>query len=293
MFTSNSISTLLLFLFFESLCTPVRSYSQDPKLKSTSWRDNWKIDVKTGIGALLSEVPEKYLNRINNVNIPVKVPGTTSILTVRKGLTPHFEMGYQFDYMRIQGIVKLEESSYNVLTQAFGSSFLVLYNLIRTDDYRPRFNYFGYYKIGAVSLKNNPGEIKQETDLKHVSVSQDGNEFVKNVAIITGIGIGVNYQMNNNLSMVGTVDINRSSDAVAEIYKIHKILYHSSNTVNNYSSLTLGLCYTFNFSEQKKSSYFDSRTETEKKLIQSKIRRKKGKSSKANLPGWYNLKSGK
>lgn len=279
-----------ILLCFVVLSFSLLSFGQAPKLKSTSWHDTWKIEVKTGFGALLSEVPEKYLDRVNYVNIPMKVPGVTGILSVRKGLTPHLEMGYQFDYMRINGNVEQGNSTYNVQTQTLGNSFLVLYNFKSTAIFRPRFNYYGYYRIGAVSLKNDPKQIMPDGSQVPVAGSSDNNKFLKNVAVITGIGIGINYQFTNNLSLVGTFDLNRSSDAVADIYKIQKIFYHSANTVNNYSSIAIGLCYSFNLSKVKKSTFSNSGTETEKRLTQFKISKKKGKLSKSNLPIWYNYK---
>lgn len=282
----------ILVLLFITLSFTHLSFGQKPKLSSTSWRDNWKINVETGFGALLSEVPEKYLDRINNVNIPLKVPGATEIISLRKGLDPHFELGYQFEYLRINGNVKQGNSNYNVLTEGLGNSFQVLYNLKKTNEFRPRFNYFGYYKIGAISMKNFPKQIMQDGS-QVPSGPLDANTFKNNVAIITGLGIGINYQFTNNLSLTSTFELNRSSDAVAEIYKIHKIFYHSSHTVNNYSSLTFGFCYAYNFSKRKNSAFYSSKTETDKKLLQAKIARKKGKSSTANLPAWYNHKNGK
>lgn len=286
----QSLLNRILFLLLFTFCLFFLSYGQKAKLKSISWIDNWKIDVRAGSGALLSEVPDKYLNRINNVNIPLNAPGVTGILAVRKTLSPHFEMGYQFDYMRIIGNVVKENSTYNVLTQANENCFLLLYNLKSTQEYRPRFNYFGYYKVGGISLKNDPREIMRDGIPITGTGSMDGNKFIPNVAIITGIGFGINFQFTNNLSLVSTLEINRSSDAVAEIFYIHKVFYHSTHTVNNYSSLAVGLCYSFSFSKQKKSTYFSSKTETEKKLQESKISGKKGKSSTANLPSWYNPK---
>ena len=281
---------LLILLFSTGFLSGI--YGQAPKLKSTSWRDNWKVDLKTGSGVLLSEVPEKYLERINNVNIPLKAPGIAGIFSVKKGLTPHLEMGYQVDYMQINGKVDQGINTYNVRTKAFGNSFLVLYNLKSTKDFRPRYNYFVSYKIGAISLKNDPRKIAENGIPVLPSGTEKGNQFIKNVAVITGIGIGINYQLTNNLSLIGTFELNRSADIASDIYKIQKVFYHSPNTVNNYASLSGGICYAFNFSKQKKSSFFNSRNETEKRLLYSKIERKKGRYSKANLPPWYQHSKG-
>ncbi|MFY9154020.1 MAG: hypothetical protein WAO52_18510 [Prolixibacteraceae bacterium] len=259
-----------------------------PKLKSTSWRDNWKFEFMTGVGTLFSEVPEKYLDRINNVNIPTLKPGPTAIFSVKKGLTSHLEMGYQLDFMRIAGDVNQEEVNYHVLTQTMGNSFILKYNLKPTNEFRPRYNYYIFYRIGAISLKNNPTERRSDGSLAPNIISASDNSFIKNVAIVTGIGIGVNYQLSSNLSLIGTVDLNRSADVVDDIYKPYKIFYNSENTVNSFTSVALGLSYAINISEKKRSTFFNSNSETDKRLKQVRIKRKKGHKSTANLPVWYN-----
>lgn len=276
---------------------PAFVVAQQPKLKSTSWRDNWKFELKTGVGTLLSEVPDKYLDRINQVNIPTLKPGPVAVFSVKKGLTPHLEMGYQIDFMRFSGDVnqkvEQEEITYLVLTQTMGNSFIAKYNLKPTNEFRPKYNYYISYRLGAISLKNNPTERLADGSLAPNTISAGDNSFIKNVAIVTGIGLGINYQLTSNLSMIGTVDLNRSADVVDDIYKPYKIFYKSPNTVNSYASLSVGLSYALYFSEQKKSTFFHSRTVTDKKLLESKISHRKGKKSKSNLPVWFNHKQGK
>ena len=267
------------------------SIAQEPKLQSTSWRDNWKFEIKTGTGALLTPVPEKYLNRTNYVNIPLHTPGVIGIFSVKKSVTPHFEMGYQFDYMRIQGKVDVKGSDVEVLTQAYTNTYLIQYNLKKTNKFKPPINYFLYYKIGGISLKNDPLDELPEGTIP--ASSETEKKFASNVAVLTGIGAGINYQMNSNFSLTGSFDLNRSSDAVEAVYQVHKIFYPSNHSVNSYISLSLGLAYCFSFSKQKKFTFHNVRTETEKQLIQSRIARKKGRSSVANRSVWFDKKRGK
>lgn len=268
-----------------------QSFAQKPKLISSSWRDNWKLEFKTGTGTILTPIPEKYLDRTNYINIPLNVPGVIGIFSVKKSITSHLEMGYQFDYMRIQGKVAIKNIEVEVLTQSYFHSYLIQYNFKKTNKFKPLLNYFLYYKIGGISLKNDPLDDLPEGTIP--ASSENTKKFTSNVAVLTGIGAGINYQLNNNFSLTGSFDLNRSSDAVEDIYQIHKLFYHSSHSVNNYISLTFGLSYCFNFSKEKKSSYFNPGTETEKRLIQSKIARRKGKSSQSNNSIWYDNKKGK
>jgi len=269
----------------------IQSFGQEPKLKSTSWRDNWKLEFKTGSAAILTPVPDKYLERTNNVNVPLRAPGAIGIFSIKKSITPHLEMGYQLDYMRIKGMVDNDKTEIKVLTQAYTHTYQIQYNIKSTEDYKPLYNYFLYYKIGGISLKNDPLDQLQAEVESGSSVSV--NKFVSNVAILTGIGAGINYQLSNNLSLTGTFEVNRSSDAIEELYKIHKLFYSSSHSVNNYIELSFGLSYWFSFGIQKRSLFYNSRNETDKQLKRKRIEKKKGKNSYSNKPTWYNNKKGK
>lgn len=278
---------ILLFVIF-----PFQIFAQEPKLSSRiSWRDNWKLEIKTGTGALLTPVPEKYIDRTNYVNIPLHTPGALGIFSIKKSIASHFEMGYQFDYVRIQGNVPVQNIDVKVLTQAYTHTYLIQYNLKKTNKFRPPLNYFLYYKIGGISLKNDP--LDELPDGTIPASAETREKFDSNVAVLTGIGAGINYQLNKNFSLTGSLDLNRSSDAVEAIYQIHKIFYRSSYSVNSYLSLSFGLSYWINFSKQKESSYFKPKNETEKQLLKSKIAREKGKSSAANHSVWFNGKKSK
>lgn len=282
------IRKLIRFLFLALIICILTSNisAQKPKLKNVSWRDNWKIEIKSGIGTLLSPVPEKYLDRINNVNIPLHVPGPMGVFAFKKGISSHFEMGYQFDIMRIQGKVNFENDNITVLTQAYTHTYQIQYNFKGTSDFKPLYNYFIYYKIGGISLKNHPIDNSKSSQATN-------NKFISNVAVLTGIGGGINYQLSNNISLTGSIDLNRSSDSAGDIFQIQKLFYRSPNSVNSYLALSGGISYWFNFSKPKSSTYFHQKTETEKLLLKSRIDKRKGISSKENLPEWYNNRKGK
>jgi hypothetical protein len=135
-------------------------------------------------------------------------------------------------------------------------------------------------------LKNDPIDVTIEASNESI-----GN-FISNVAVMTGIGAGINYQLNNNFSLLGTFDLNRSSDAVEDIYQIHKLFYHSSHSVNSFIAISFGVSYSIDFAKHKKSTFYKPITETDKLLIQSKITRKKGNPQTSNNSIWYDDKKG-
>lgn len=200
-------------------------------------------------------------------------------------------MGYQLDVFRIQGKVDVMETPVRVLTKAITHTYMVQYNYKGTNDFKPVYNYFIYYKTGAISLQNNhldalPYQPDSET-------SRTENKYISNVAVLTGIGTGLNYQISKNFSLTGSFDLNRSSDSAGDVFQIQKLFYRSPNTVNRYIAFTFGTSYWFNFTKPKKSSFFRARTETEKVLIQSKIQQHKGIKSKENKSEWYDHQRGK
>lgn len=268
-----------LFVLWGSI---LQASAQKTKPISHMWLDNWKIDVRAGTGMLLSEVPDKYLDRINQVNIPVHVPGMNGVFSIRKAIHSHFEMGYEWSYYAFSGNVDQENRSFRVQTKAMEHNFLLLYNLRPTYEFRPRFNYFVYYKIGTINLKNEPRLRLADGSSDIVYGTSLTNAYAHNVAVGTGLGFGINHQLSYNLSLLGVVEINRSADEASETYKIQKIFFRSKNTVNNYASLTLGLSYTFNLSEKSKSFFGGPQAETEKRLKQAKMQRKKRQQMRKN-----------
>jgi hypothetical protein len=211
-------------------------------------------------------------------------------ISIKKSIIPHLEIGYQFDYMFVRGKVNVNNTDTKVFTQAYVHSYLLQFNLRRTDEFRPPVNYFLHYKIGGISLKNDPLDKLPESNISNTSAPKEN--FINNVAVLTGIGVGINYQLNNNFSFISSFDLNRSADAVEDIYEFYKLFYHASHTVNNYISLSFGISYWFNFYRSQGAKYYKPRTETERQLIQSKIVRKKGRYSTANRSVWYNYRSG-
>jgi hypothetical protein len=191
-------------------------------------------------------------------------------------------MGYQLDFLSVKGLVEKEGQDFKVLTQAYTHTYQIQYNFKSTTEFKPPTNYFLHYKIGGVSLRN-----------KILDNPSANSDYINNVAVLTSLGGGINYQISNNISITGSIDLNRSSDSAGDVFQIQKLFYRSPNTVNSYMAISGGICYWFNFTPPKKSSFFRARTETEKVLIQSKIQQHKGIKSKGNKSEWYDHQRGK
>lgn len=254
------------------------------------WADNLKIEVRTGAVTILSPVPEKYLAFTNNLNVPVEVPGLLGSFSAKRSISPRFEVGYQLDYLRVQGKANdISQTETEVRTQILTHSFQGQYNFKRNDVFKPLFNYFLYYKMGGVSVKNDRVNPDQNIPIQEGSLNS-------NVVIMSGMGAGVNYQLSDHLSLTGSVDINRSSDRVQEVFFPHKLFYNSSYTVNKFTELSVGLVYWFSWGTKKKgsdSNYYRPRDETQQLILKRKIERRKGKSSRSNHPLWYDPTRGK
>lgn len=264
--------------------------AQNPRLNKVLWSDNLKLEIKTGAMTIMSPVPEKYLAFTNNLNVPIEVPGMLGIFSAKRSVTPHLEVGYQLDYLRVQGNARdVNQARVEVRTQILTHCFQGQYNFKRNDVFKPLFNYFVYYKMGGISVKNDRVSPDEILPLP----AEEGN-LNSNVAIMSGMGAGINYQLSDHLSLTGAVDINRSSDRVQEILYVHKLFYNSSYTVNKFAEMSVGLTYWFSWSSKKKSSdYYRPMSETQQLILQSKIERKKGRSSKSNQSIWFDRKRGK
>lgn len=236
---------------------------------------------------MLTAIPDKYLNLVNDVNLPVRTVGPASLISIKKSVTPHLEIGYQFEYLQIRGDVKQDELTFRVKSQALAENLTIGYNFRKTDRYRPRYNYLLYYKIGAVSLKNDPREIVPEGKSPSKFVSSVHNGFLKNIAVLTGLGVELNHQLSDKLSLVCALEMSRNSDVAADICRIDKFFYHAASTVNNYATVTAGLCYTFNLKDNKKTKCYNFKSETEKRLIEYRRKHKKRKLSKTGYSSWY------
>ena len=91
---------------------------------------------------MLTPVPEKFQFNTNYMNIPVGDFGPMGSILLKKGFTSHFEMGYQFDYLGIQGNVEHKEGNLIVLSQFYVHTFQIQYNIKKNDKIKPPFNYF-------------------------------------------------------------------------------------------------------------------------------------------------------
>lgn len=245
----------------------------------------WNVEAKSGAAMIHSPMPDHYLWMLNNVNVPVQVPGLYSALSLRKTITAHLEAGYLLAFSDYSGDVKQKRHSYLAHTNGLEHSFQLFYNFRRTDNIRQRFNYYAWYKCGVVSLKNdvslylNSGKLYRNPDLQV-------DDFFTSYAVIgTGVGLGMNYRIANDIYMVGACEYNRSTDAIADVYKIHKVFFPSPQTVNHYSSLSFGLSYRFDLVEARKKniSYYQRRSELGKRLKQVQIKHKRKQKAKR---GW-------
>jgi len=268
----NKLS-LLIFCIFIFLST----FAQNHKLLDISWRNNWKMEIKTGAVSILSHIPDNYFYNTNNLNVPIGVLGPLGTLSLKKGLTPHFEMGYQFDYLRLQGqTANVEGVNLKVLTQMYTHNFLLQYNFKKNNEIIPIFNYFLYLKMGGIFMENNP--VKQEADSPLTNIQ---NHAIPQ-AFVSGLGAGINYQLSDNFSLIGSLDINNSANGANDIFQLPKLF--TSNHINYYSQLSFGLAWWFDIrrsasqKDDSSSIWYDSRWGKMEKRAVEKM--KKGESEK-------------
>ncbi|HEY3370053.1 MAG TPA: hypothetical protein VGK10_04345, partial [Prolixibacteraceae bacterium] len=119
------------------------SLAQKPRHSVALWRNNWELEIKTGPVTVFTPVPWQYLDQTNNLNIPVQTPGLASLFSLRKSLSPHFEAGYRFSYLKVQGASRDKwQDKVDVRTQVYTHCFQLQYNFKRNDVDKPLLNYF-------------------------------------------------------------------------------------------------------------------------------------------------------
>lgn len=287
MYRGRLLDAILLFILFWGITLPLSA--QKSLFHLVSPMQSYKIDVKAGSAGMLSEVPSQYLDKLNYVNIPIEAPGLNFTLVTRKAFTGHFEFGYQLSYIGLYGDVNQQSSVYRVHTQALENSYLFCYNLRRTDYFRPINNLFVFYKVGAITLKNDPRLRLPDGSLQEIPGVEAQKFFFSNGAAVgTGVGMGFNHQFTKNFSVLGTVEFSRSSDSAGDIFKASKIFYNSPNTVNKYLSLAFGASYTFDLMKpkDKSSAFYKANSETEKRLLNARIERQRKKWAKKSKDFW-------
>jgi len=195
---------------------------------------------------MLSPVPEKYLFNTNDLNVPVGELGPMVTLSLKKGFTSHIEMGYQFDYLGIQGNSKNAEGyKLIVLSQFYVHTFQMQYNFKNNYKIKPPFNYFLYFKLGGTFLKNNPVKAEDAPTGTFIQKSAQPQAFVY------GLGGGVNYQLNDHFSLTGSLDFNNTTNGVEKILYFPKLFF--SNHINFYTQLSFGLSWWFNIERSRKN----------------------------------------
>lgn len=281
----NFLSIIILLIF----CT-LNVNGQRYEVVKKFWFNNWKVDVRGGVANVISDIPTKYLRHINFVNIPTNSPGPNISFSVRKGLSGHFDMGYQFDYVNVNGIVLQNDLDYKVLTQAFQHNFILAYNLFKQSTTKSDFNIGIYYKVGGISLKNYPRLINNDGSFSPIDINDKSNNFLSNVAVLTGIGINSNYKLSKNISIESVFEMNRSSDNGFDIYNIHKVFYNSPNTVNKYITTTIGLSYSFNFNYKHNLVNLPSKKDYEARTHYYRAAKKRKQITKTGQSIWYEKK---
>lgn len=239
------------FLLLIPLFLPVHSIGKGTKQKNSIWAGNWKFDLRTGYGAFLSEVPLAFLDRLNGVNIPVRIYSPVGVFALRKDLSPHFEMGYQLDYIRVNGFVSQEDKTFKVSTTALANNMLILYKFRREDESSPRLNYQVYYKIGSQALKNDARQRFADGSLSPVPEQAEGDQFIRKKALTTGIGLSANWRFLPKLSLVANLEFNHSTYRVSDIVQPQTIFLHSEKTLTNSGMLTVGLSYSLHAAKPK------------------------------------------
>lgn len=238
----------VLQLLIVTVCSVQHVAAQTFRINALGPGEGWRFELKTGTGALLTEIPEKYLEKVNNVNIPTGRLGMAAQFSVKKMSMGHFALGYQFDYMRIHGEVlpaKIPGSAekVEVLTQGIGHNIVLAWYLKKRED-ENKFNFSLYYKMGGLSLDNQP-------------LDEGGTEYIKknflaNVALITGWGAGIYYKHNRRVRFVLNAELNRTGDLARDIFQFYNVFLDSPNTVNKYLNITAGVNFELNFEFKKK-----------------------------------------
>lgn len=234
------IISLIKSIYIIILCSfiSLSAFAKNSKRKDISWRDNWKMEIKTGAVKMLTSIPDHYLFNTNNLNVPVGQPGPLGSFSLKKVATSHIEMGYQFDYLRLQGEAHNEDLlDHKVLTQIYSHTLQIQYNFKKNNTYMPPFNYFLYFKMGGAFMKNNLVD-KANPD----SIQKNIQKNAIPQALVLGLGAGINYQLTDNFSLTGTLDINNSTNGLDKNYMI----LNSTSHINYNMQLSFGLCWWFN-----------------------------------------------
>lgn len=277
------------FLLLIPLFFPVHSIGKDARQHTSAQAGNWKFDLRAGSLAFQSEVPSGFLGRLNGVNIPVGVYAPAGVCGFRRNIGPHFEMGYQLDYSRVNGFVSQEDKTFKVSTTALANNFLILYKLRKEDQSVPRFNYRIYYKIGSLALNNNARRQLSDGSISPEPEQTESDSFIRKKALTTGLGLGASWNFSEPFSLVANLELNRSTYGVGDIFQLQTIFLHSDKTITRYALMSVGLSYTLG-SVQHKTSYGHSKTRTAKRFSYKYHPAKKKTTRASKHLIWYKQK---
>lgn len=224
-----------LFLF-------VISINSQAQRKYNVFYTNDRIEFRAGTGVLLNVIPLS-LNDGKTLQIPAGEFGFSGGINYKHAFSPHFALGYQFDYLHFSGKVYDNSGKRTELsragTNAFGNSITLEYYLRTCIEDNYKFNYNIYYKLGALSLKLANGMIENQGIRQNISISDVG------IGLIWGLGIGVYYRLNDQMALIWKADYNHISATTDYFYRLDKLFADTPSSVSHYGITTVGVSYRF------------------------------------------------
>lgn len=219
--------------------------------KGNVFYTNDRIEIGAGTGLLLNVIPLS-LGANKNLHIPSGEFGPAGGLKFKHSFTKNFAMGYQLDVLKFAAKV-YEDGNGQIArtgTNVYGNSLTIEYYLKNMfyEDYR--YNVNVYYKIGFLALKLTNGRIKTGTTSKSVSLSDVG------VGLLTGVGVGISYVINEQWSLSWRNDYNHILSSFEDFYRVDRIFTNTEHTVSHYGISTLGICYRFKKEKKVTSKYY-------------------------------------
>lgn len=212
--------------------------------KSNVFYSRHHAEVKAGTGAMLGVI-SLGLNDGRTLDVPSGEFAFATGFNYKYFFTPHFATGPQFDYIFFSGKV-LEENTQvtraSTSAMNLGLTFNYYFKSAVQENYR--FNYTVYYKLGVISLSLGKGGINGGNVNQSISISD------VDVGLLTGLGLGVHYILNEQLALVWTIDYNHVHNSTANLHRLDKLFSETPYTVSHSVISSIGL--NFRFKNRKK-----------------------------------------